>query len=63
MERESETNKTVALGNLDGFANSPHMAGEGEEGGSDGSGGGSDGSDDVGDDAGEAGVEMELFLR
>lgn len=60
MERDSKTNKTVALGHLDGFANSPHMAGEGEEGGSDGSGGGSDGSDDVGDDSG---LEMRLLLR
>ncbi len=58
MERDNKRNKTVALGHLDGFANSPHMAGEGEEGGSDGSGE-SDGSDD----AGEGGVEMRLLLR
>lgn len=61
MEREIKT-KTVTFGHLDEFANSPHMAGEGEEGGSDGSGG-SDRSDDVGDDAGEVGVEMRLLLR
>lgn len=58
MERESKGGKTVALGHLEGFANSPHMAGEGEEGVSDGSGE-SDGSDD----AGEGGVEMRLLLR
>lgn len=61
MERDSKRNKTVVLGHLEGFANSPHMAGEGEEGeegGSDGSGE-SDGSDD----AGEGGVEMRLLLR
>lgn len=58
MERDSKRYKTVALGHLEGFANSPHMAGEGEEGGSDGSEE-SDGSDD----AGEGGVEMRLLLR
>lgn len=57
MERDSKRNKTVALAHLEGFANSPHMAGEGEEGVSDGSEE-SDGSDDAGD----GGVEMRLLM-